>query len=150
MAQCRRARDGQGGAGAVGRARRGVSERFEFSPSTLASAGARRWLRDVLAASGLRDRDGSLELLLSEVVTNVVRHANTSGTVVLERRGDGVRLTVRDSGPGVPALRSSASPGRGGWGLQFVDRLADRWGVDVTDGAKAVWFELDGVEAAVR
>jgi anti-sigma regulatory factor (Ser/Thr protein kinase) len=83
-------------------------------------------------------------LLVSELVTNSVLHgAGTAVRLRLETddRG-GLRCEVLDDGAGFvptpPAVRRDA----GGWGLQLVDRLADRWGV--ADGSTHVWFELGG------
>jgi anti-sigma regulatory factor (Ser/Thr protein kinase) len=93
---------------------------------------------------------GALEtaqLLVSELVTNAVKHGRVlgdDGGIGLEGFLDEEKLyvEVRDGGPGFEphpgetgVLRSS------GWGLVLVDRLADRWGV-ITDSGVAVWFEL--------
>src|SRR5213593_304372 len=87
-----------------------------------------------------------VRLLVSEVVTNAVRHSDsprgaTIGLTV-EILGDAVRAEVTDAGRGFePAPRARPRTDVGGWGLHLVDRLADRWGVD--RGRRAlVWFEL--------
>lgn len=97
--------------------------------------------------------DGSvedLELLVSELVTNAVQHM-----IPGERSRDAwirlriavetttVRVEVTDpGGAGAPVLKDARDGLVSGWGLVFVDRLADRWGVDDTHGT-TVWFELD-------
>jgi anti-sigma regulatory factor (Ser/Thr protein kinase) len=98
--------------------------------------------------------EGSLEgmrqpvrLLVSELVTNAVRHsgAGPSGTVqvTLDCSDDGVRVEVTDDGQGfVPSSASRTEPPMDGFGLLLVDELADRWGVHVERGAR-VWFEID-------
>src|SRR5204863_1301862 len=86
-----------------------------------------------------------LRLLVSELVTNAVRHggADEAGVVSLRLLLEPLRIRVEvtDMGPGfdlnVPTTRDE-----GGWGLVFVDRLADRWGIE-HDGATKVWFEID-------
>jgi len=88
----------------------------------------------------------ALRLVVSEVVTNSIRHghAGLDGCVELtvEAKRSGLRLEIADDGPGFDA---DASPGRpevpGGWGLYLVDSLADRWGVDASDGTR-VWLEM--------
>ncbi len=89
----------------------------------------------------------NLRLLVSELVTNAIRHvpaeqATTIG-LVLERSGDAVRVEVRDEGLGfVPQPRADADDRASGWGLSILARVADRWGVENDEGAR-VWFEID-------
>jgi anti-sigma regulatory factor (Ser/Thr protein kinase) len=87
------------------------------------------------------------ELLVSELVTNSVRHAvaATESTVTLEvsLRDDIVRCCVSDPGPGFePAERAPDDDPASGWGLFLVEQLSDRWGVDLNAGT-SVWFEID-------
>lgn len=84
-----------------------------------------------------------LRLLVSEMVSNSIRHAEGSRSVEvrvwLGRRS--IRLEVEDRGPGFRPTRA-APRASGGWGLVIVDRLARRWGV--RSGPKTtVWLELD-------
>jgi len=87
-----------------------------------------------------------LQLLVSEVVTNSVRHggAGDGRPITLRLVVDPeslLRVEVTDDGPGFE--RHEPVPrGDGGWGLFFVDRLAQRWGVDRDDHTR-VWFEMD-------
>jgi anti-sigma regulatory factor (Ser/Thr protein kinase) len=119
-----------------------------FAPALETPALARHelegWLPDSLAES----ERGALRLLVSELVTNSVRHAAASSTPVglALRIADGtVRVEVHDGGsgfePGTPQPRS-AEAGYGGYGLFLVERMASRWGVETDDGTR-VWFELD-------
>ena|SRR5687768_2553375 len=86
-----------------------------------------------------------LRLLVTEVVTNGVRHGSKRGPVtVFVRVGDEtVRVEVSDCGRGFspPEAPMPREDGSGGWGLQLVDRVATSWGVSV-DGKTSVWFEL--------
>jgi anti-sigma regulatory factor (Ser/Thr protein kinase) len=84
-------------------------------------------------------------LLLSEVVTNSVRHAGLGDgdaiDVVLEA-GDVLRIEVRDGGAGFERAEPEPDPARpSGWGLYLVEQLADRWGVE-PGPPTTVWFEL--------
>jgi anti-sigma regulatory factor (Ser/Thr protein kinase) len=81
-------------------------------------------------------------LLLSEVVTNAVEHVDADGDIelVLWMHEDCLRVEVLDPGDGFQ-LRERDPHGDRGWGLQFVDRLSDRWGVAAGRGGR-VWFEL--------
>ena len=108
-----------------------------------------RWLPDSLGES----ERGALRLLVSELVTNSIRHgAGKRQPVALEARIDGrtIRVEVRDRGAGfTPAnpVPRGAAEGYGGYGLFLVERMASRWGVDTDDGTR-VWFELDIARAA--
>jgi integral membrane sensor domain MASE1/anti-sigma regulatory factor (Ser/Thr protein kinase) len=89
-----------------------------------------------------------LRLLVSELVTNSVRHARL-------RPGDRIRLRVElsdrvlrvevsDPGEGFGANIPEPSPREpGGWGLFLTEQLADRWGVDRDKGWTTVWLERD-------
>jgi anti-sigma regulatory factor (Ser/Thr protein kinase) len=91
-----------------------------------------------------------LQLLVSELVTNSVRHAGLSPdqriAVRVDVSEDRVRVEVEDPGVGfTPAPRRPGDRRDAGWGLYLVDRIADRWGVK--DGSPAVvWFEIDWAE----
>ena len=86
-------------------------------------------------------------LLVSELVTNAIRHAELEAedtiTLVLEAREELLRIEVCDPGPGFELREPVPDPSRpSGWGLYLVRELADRWGVEL-DGQTRVWFELD-------
>ena len=111
-------------------------------PSTPQAAGAARRL---LVREGLDpDLDHTVCLLVSEIVTNSVRHSGVGpeGKIVLAARlkPDFARIEIRDSGRGFdPDVRHDAS----GFGLRMLDTLAARWGVDVDESGSRVWFEVD-------
>src|SRR5687767_8480305 len=90
------------------------------------------------------DLNHTVCLLVSEVVTNAVRHAGLSGRdrIVLAARlaTEFVRVEVRDPGPGFdPDVRHAVS----GYGLRMLDMLSSRWGVDRDEKGCRVWFEVD-------
>lgn len=103
------------------------------------------------AFDGLSDRisEASLEdarLLVSELVTNSVRHAGLAPsqliTVQAEIIDNRLHVEVRDEGGGFEWPSGPPDPlANEGWGLFLVARLAERWGL-VDDGATKVWFEL--------
>lgn len=84
-------------------------------------------------------------LLVSEVVSNSVRHASLGDTDAIEVRIRGshskLRVDVSDPGPGFDPECLRRSEHGGGWGLRLLDRLATRWGVERGDMTR-VWFEL--------
>ena len=89
-----------------------------------------------------------IRLLVSELVTNSVRHAQTGPEESINLKvvlaAGCVRVEVADNGPGFepPVQDPSAALARdSGWGLFFVTQLADRWGVERDAGQ--VWFEIE-------
>ena len=89
-----------------------------------------------------------IRLLISELVTNSLRHARLGPrdwidleVGMADRR---IRVEVRDPGPGFdPAtIPVSKRPEAPGWGMFLLRRIASRWGVDRGRGT-CVWFELD-------
>ena len=116
-----------------------------------AGATAPSYARALVA--GLQDRLpedvlDDLVLLVSEVVTNCVRHAGLgSGDTIqltVKATSTSIRLDVVDHGRGFdpPEVTEHDVNETGGWGLYIVDRLADRWGVERRHGSR-VWFEID-------
>ncbi len=88
----------------------------------------------------------TLRLLVSEVVTNSVRHAaNESSDEIelsVEASRERIRVEVSDAGPGFhPAGREEDADQGSGWGLHLIELLSDRWGADL-NGRMRVWFEL--------
>lgn len=114
---------------------------FTSDPAELPRA--RRLVGACLEAWGLGAHARTLELVVSELFTNAIRHGR--GPIEVRLRADDARLRieVRDCGGGRPALRSveRSGPAMGGWGLRFVDALADAWGAEVADGRTTVWLE---------
>lgn len=103
---------------------------------------ARTQARDVLAGWGLHDHAETVELLVSELVTNAVRHGSGPVTLRLLRTGR-LLCEVYDTERELPVLVSSGPDEEHGRGMQLVSRLADRWGTSRTAGGKVVWFEYD-------
>lgn len=107
-----------------------------------------------LALAGLEDRLDpnvlfDIRLLVSELVTNCVKHAavgpEDSIVLTVEIGNPRVRVSVVDQGPGfeppTPPLTEQAAEAGSGWGLFLVDQLSEDWGVERDSGA-TVWFEL--------
>ncbi|MER6421182.1 ATP-binding SpoIIE family protein phosphatase [Streptomyces sp. NPDC001137] len=103
---------------------------------------ARRLARQTVAEWGLADHSEVLELLVSEVVTNAVRHTSRSLSLRLLRT-DVLRCEVADDASQLPRLRHAGATDEGGRGLYLVNRLARRWGATRLGAGKVVWFELN-------
>mgnify|MGYP001950347612 CR=1 FL=1 len=80
------------------------------------------------------------ELLVSELVANVVRHAR--GPVRLRLlRSRTLTCEVSDGSLTTPHIRRSGPSDEDGRGLQLVSALADRWGTRFTSHGKSIWTE---------
>lgn len=112
-----------------------------LEPEDAAPGRARRLARRALARWDLEDLTDSVELLVSEVVTNAVRYAERPVTLRLLRT-DVLRCEVGDDSPQLPRQRRARDTDEGGRGLFLVNRLARRWGATRLSGGKVVWFEL--------
>jgi anti-sigma regulatory factor (Ser/Thr protein kinase) len=104
----------------------------------------------VVEAVGDLVQTGTLErlkLLVSELVTNVVRHASTRRgeclSLTLRLGDDDVRVEVADGDARPFDPTPAPDPDRGrGYGLFLVESLSSRWGVEQDNGTR-VWFELE-------
>jgi GAF domain-containing protein len=101
---------------------------------------ARRLVRSTLAGWGLSDCVDVTELLVTELVTNAVRHATRPIELRLLRT-DALLCEVADDDHHLPVLRYAEEDDEGGRGLQLVSMLARRWGTSRTNTGKVVWFE---------
>jgi anti-sigma regulatory factor (Ser/Thr protein kinase) len=105
---------------------------------------ARRLVADVLDASHFSGDVDTVLLLVSEVVTNAVRHAATPFELTMTVGVSKVTVSVVDHDREHPPEVQDPGPNdTSGRGLLIVDTLATSWGYDTIDGdAKSVWFEL--------
>ena len=120
-------------------------ERIELPGGLSAPRRARTLARAVLGPLVDDRRRNDLLVLVTELVTNAVRHAgiDADGSVVVHfaAAAEVVRVEVCDGGPGFePVIR--APDAAGGFGMPLLRALSDRWGVAVDDGT-CVWFEID-------
>ncbi|MGV9566478.1 SpoIIE family protein phosphatase [Streptomyces sp. NPDC003480] len=113
-----------------------------LEPEDAAPGRARRLARRALARWGMEELTDSVELLVSEVVTNAVRYASRPVTLRLLRT-DVLRCEVGDDVPQLPRLRQARATDEGGRGLYLVNRMARRWGATRLSTGKVVWFELN-------
>ena len=91
-------------------------------------------------------RRHDLRLVITEVVTNAVRHGAAGGTlrVAATPKPEFLCVQVTDEGPGlVPRPGAMASDEHGGFGLFIVEQLTRRWGVTREDRCTRVWFEFE-------
>ncbi|GII55619.1 hypothetical protein Pth03_40080 [Planotetraspora thailandica] len=103
-------------------------------------AHARRFVRATLSSWGLGSLLDSTELIVSELVTNALKHGWPPIELRL-LRGRTLVCEVADGSPATPAPRSATSDEDTGRGLQLVKRFAYRWGTRPTVYGKIVWVE---------
>jgi GAF domain-containing protein/anti-sigma regulatory factor (Ser/Thr protein kinase) len=107
-------------------------------PAVVADARARTARQ--LAAWGLQDVTFTTELLVSELVTNAIRHAHEP--IQLRIIVDGsLSCEVFDGSSSAPQLRRADRYDEGGRGLMLVAQLADRWGTRHTSTGKIIWAQ---------
>lgn len=112
-------------------------------------AEARRWVRrtlpELLDRPARADLGEDLDLVVSELTSNALRHAGALGDISLGLRDQVVRVAVCDLQDRPPTLRSPRSDQDSGRGLLLVDALTRQWSVDhhVEPRGKSVWAELD-------
>ena len=116
--------------------------RLEFEPVASSVALTRGFTAGVLEGAGWRDRVDAAVLLVSELVTNAVRHAYGPCRLVVSFDGDTVEFSVEDGDPQVPVVRNARVLDESGRGILLVGALADEWGVRPSAGGKSTWFSL--------
>ncbi|MCX5056804.1 MULTISPECIES: ATP-binding protein [unclassified Streptomyces] len=84
------------------------------------------------------------ELLVTELATNVVKHVGEGApaSLILEWRGERLRLEVHDKSRAVPSLATADCATECGRGLHLLAALAVDWGTVLTAAGKAVWCEI--------
>ena len=118
-----------------------------LKPEPEAASAARRAL-DELRDGIPEEQIMNLQLLVSELVTNAIRHGDLAGEDRISLRvtvsAATVGVEVTDTGAGFdPGILQHPGPGSAsGWGLPIVEKLSDRWGVRHDSHATRVWFEI--------
>ncbi|MFJ3667332.1 SpoIIE family protein phosphatase [Streptomyces sp. NPDC090106] len=105
-----------------------------------AAGQARAYIREQLSAWGLDDLAPTTELLVSELVGNVVRHAKGPVSLRLLHATDLV-CEVFDGSLTMPRIRRATDTDEGGRGLQLVSALSQHWGTRYTPTGKCIWTQ---------
>ncbi|MFI8070553.1 SpoIIE family protein phosphatase [Streptomyces sp. NPDC086033] len=105
-----------------------------------AASQARRHIREQLSAWDLDDLSPTTELLVSELVGNVVRHARGPVRLRLLHTTELI-CEVYDGSQTMPRIRRATETDEGGRGLQLISALSTRWGARYTPTGKCIWTE---------
>ncbi|MDA0161148.1 ATP-binding protein [Solirubrobacter ginsenosidimutans] len=111
-------------------------------PRQEGSVGIARLIVTAHGSSLASEQLKNANVIVSELVSNAFRHGDGRIELTVESGPDGVWASVHDEGTGTIAS-PDPRPARGGWGLYFVERLSDAWGV--TEHDSRVWFRVNAV-----
>ncbi len=103
---------------------------------------ARRLVREHLADTQHEHLLETVELVVSEMVTNAIVHTGSGVELAVSVDDAGLTVEIADSGTHLPTLAAYDAMSSTGRGLWLVDRLVDRWGVEPRPGGKVLWFRL--------
>jgi anti-sigma regulatory factor (Ser/Thr protein kinase) len=115
------------------------SRRRKFDLHWESVRAARSFVRELADGAGA-DAEAAA-LLASELAANAVIHAKSAFEVRVAEQGKVLRVEIVNDAPEMLAALREPSDGSGR-GLHIVDALASRWGTDVMEREKVVWFEL--------
>ncbi|WP_443050467.1 ATP-binding protein [Streptomyces sp. NBC_00286] len=105
----------------------------------------RRIVRSLLDEWDMAELSDAVELGVTELIANVVRHVpdRRCELLLLRQGAAGVRVEVTDGSPQLPAVPAELSmESEGGRGLVLLDAVVAKWGVwPEGGGGKTVWFE---------
>jgi anti-sigma regulatory factor (Ser/Thr protein kinase) len=113
---------------------------WDLPAAPVVVADARRRAADQLATWGLDDAVPTTELIVSELVTNAIRHAEAPIQLRLIRN-TALICEVSDASSTAPHPRRARALDEGGRGLFLVGQLAERWGTRHTPTGKTIWAE---------
>jgi anti-sigma regulatory factor (Ser/Thr protein kinase) len=125
----------------AGRAGRHALLQLSAGPEIVPAA--RRFVEECLASWRLQpDLGRDAALLVSELVTNALRHGPPPVYLEVSLRGDRVRISVADSSRAEPRALKPGTWSESGRGLALLETMAAAWGIDVQPPGKWVWCEL--------
>jgi hypothetical protein len=119
---------------------------FPHEPQSVPEA--RRFATSVLRGSSPETLE-AVELMVSELATNCIRHTDSGFDLTISRSGPDIRVEASDHAGGTPTMRSPKPTDASGRGLKIIDMLSSGWGVNShgPDG-KTVWFTIGDAAAA--
>ena len=113
---------------------------FSHQPESVPAA--RRFATSALRGVSA-DTLEAVELMVSELATNCIRHTDSDFELTITRAGKDIRVEATDCAGGTPEMRSPKPTDPSGRGLKIIDMLSAEWGVDQRAAAgKTVWFTV--------
>lgn len=113
---------------------------FEHTPDSVPAA--RHFAREVVRGA-TADTVEAIELMVSELATNCVRHTDSGFDLAITLSSEEIRVEVADRGVGEPGMRTPGPSDPSGRGLRIVDMLSSDWGHEKRPGGgKTVWFTI--------
>lgn len=124
-----------------------MADRIVLTPNPGSVAVARRWTTDQTHRLGFSDLAETATLLVSELVTNAVLHAQTDCELTVRAHGDVIRIELTDGSDQFPVRAMAHDPlALSGRGMLLVDVLSSAHGSEaIPGGGKLVWFEIKKV-----
>lgn len=123
---------------------RDANTSFDATPQS--AAAARRFVRDFCLSRGCEELIDLALLVVSELITNAVVHAQSPSTLALRLRSETLRLEVSDASTEAPSPKSVTAEAEEGRGLFVVAAVCTAWGVDPTETSKTIWAEISRAE----
>lgn len=124
-----------------------VSSTYELPSQPSSARLARRLARGAMGGCAEPVVE-TAELLITELISNAVRHAASPPVMRIDVESGTVRVAVSDTSPKTPDVRQPDLEAEGGRGLLLVESLATSWGWTRTSDGKQIWFTLDAATAA--
>ena len=119
---------------------------FPHEPQSVPAA--RRFATAVLRGAPTEILE-AVELMVSELATNCIRHTNSGFDLTIIRSGGDIRVEATDHAGGTPIMRSPQPTDPSGRGLKIIDMLSAGWGVESeADAGKTVWFTISAATPA--
>jgi anti-sigma regulatory factor (Ser/Thr protein kinase) len=123
-----------------------VSSTYELPSRPSSARLARRLARGAMGGCA-EPLVETAELLITELISNAVRHASSPPVMRIDVDSGTVRIAVSDESTKTPDVRHADPEDEGGRGLLLVESLATSWGWTRTTGGKQIWFTLNGAAA---
>lgn len=115
---------------------------MNLSPEPVVASQGRRFVATTLASWGLADQGDAAAMVVTELISNALRHSDSPLSLRLQYVQGRLIVEVADGDDRQPRRIQAAAQDENHRGLFIVDALARRWGARSTPGGKIVWAEL--------